>query len=100
MPQEYSARIRGRRLQRIRAFVLSHNPLCVQCSAVGITSAATQVDHIVALVNGGEDTTANLQALCDECHRLKTADDLGNKRRTGADIKGIPTDKSHHWHTG
>ena len=46
-------RIRGRRLQRIRAQVLRDNPLCVMCKAKGRVTLATQVDHIKALVNGG-----------------------------------------------
>ena len=93
-------RIRGRMLQRMRANVLIHNPLCIECQSIGRTTAATQVDHIVALVNGGQDSVSNMQALCDECHRLKTADDLGNKRRSGSDARGYPTDTKHHWNAG
>jgi 5-methylcytosine-specific restriction protein A len=80
-------RIRGRRLQRIRAAHLRANPLCVHCMAKGIVTAATQVDHITALVNGGADVEKNRQGLCDECHRIKTAADLGHtaRRTTGAD---------------
>ena len=32
-----------------------------------------QVDHIVALADGGEDERANIQLLCRECHKKKTA---------------------------
>lgn len=92
-------RIRGRALQRIRGRTLSLNPLCVSCQAMGIVSIATQVDHIVALVNGGTDTQDNRQGLCDECHRLKTSDDLGHKRKTGAHPNGMPSDPKHHWYS-
>ncbi len=33
------------------------------------------VDHIIALENGGTDEDANLQIICDWCHKPKTADD-------------------------
>jgi 5-methylcytosine-specific restriction protein A len=81
------SRIRGRRLQRIRAAHLRANPLCVHCTAKGRVAGATEVDHIVALVNGGEDIEENRQGLCRECHRIKTAADLGHaaRRTTGAD---------------
>lgn len=79
---------------------LSHNPLCVDCLKVGIIREATQVDHIIALVNGGSEAQENRQGLCEECHRLKTADDKGIKRRTGATKDGIPTDPKHHWNQG
>lgn len=80
-------RIRGRRLQRIREQHLREHPLCVACLARGRVTAAEEVDHIVALVNGGADAPENRQGLCRECHRQKTARDLGRrlKRQIGAD---------------
>lgn len=76
-------RIRGRQLQAIRARVLSANPLCVACQAKGISTAATQVDHIAALGLGGSDDAnddTNRQGLCDECHAAKTAEDMRQMR--------------------
>lgn len=32
-----------------------------------------QVDHIVRVIDGGTNDPANLQALCVECHAIKTA---------------------------
>jgi 5-methylcytosine-specific restriction enzyme A len=52
------------------------NPLCVMCLAQGIVSAATELDHILALSNGGADTAANRQGLCAACHRAKTLIDM------------------------
>ena len=83
-------RIRGRRLQRIRAQVLRDNPLCVMCKANGRVTLATQVDHIKALVNGGTDTADNRQGLCDECHRAKTAADMGYRVRLEIGLDGWP----------
>lgn len=82
-------RIRGRKLQEMRALVLRLHPLCVHCELRGIVRAATRVDHIVALVNGGEDTIDNMQGLCVECHDAKTRADLG-QRVKGCDANGIP----------
>ena len=70
-PRETSAR-RGydARWRRIRASVLYRSPLCVHCGA-----AATEVDHIVPLADGGTHAHSNLQPLCKPCHSRKTLDD-------------------------
>ena len=81
-------RITGRRLQRIRKQVFAEQPICVACKAKGRVTVATQVDHIVALVNGGEDHADNRQALCDECHKAKTRRDLGQRERVTFDADG------------
>lgn len=69
-------RIRGRRLQAIREAHFRQHPLCVHCLAQGRVSAATDLDHVVALINGGGDTEANRQGLCHACHETKTIEDL------------------------
>lgn len=84
-------RIRGSALQRIRRRVLRNQPLCVECLKHGKTTAATQVDHITAIVNGGSDDKhddSNRQALCDACHDVKTRKDLGQAERTTFDQSG------------
>ena len=43
-----------------------------------------QADHIVALVNGGENRERNLRCLCSWCHKNKTADDVAEKAKTAA----------------
>lgn len=83
-------RIRGRKLQRIRAAVLQANPLCVMCEAQSIVALATEVDHIIALVNGGKDEPANLQGLCHECHADKTAADMGHRPKVTVGLDGWP----------
>lgn len=83
-------RIRGRALQAIRERVLRANPLCVHCLAMGLVRAASQVDHIIALCNGGPDVDSNRQGLCDECHRAKSALDQGLKVRPAVGVDGWP----------
>ncbi|MCH2170831.1 HNH endonuclease [Myxococcota bacterium] len=39
-----------------------------------------EVDHIVPLVDGGGHDLSNLQTLCMPCHRLKTAQEAGERR--------------------
>lgn len=54
---------------------LSANPLCVHCLAKGMTTSATEVDHIQP--HKGDRTLfwtrTNWQALCKPCHSRKTA---------------------------
>lgn len=57
---------RGRILRR-------DNGLCQPCLREAHVTVATQVDHIVQKASGGTDDPANLEAICTECHRIKTA---------------------------
>lgn len=87
-------RIRGRKLQRLRAAHFAANPLCVRCKAKGIARAATEYDHIIALTNGGTNDEENMQGLCADCHEAKTNEDLGYTPKvvTGAD--GWPVEQT------
>lgn len=89
-------RIRGRTNQRRRKRLLSANPLCVHCEQRGDVTVATEVDHIIALTNGGPDTDENCQGLCGPCHERKTIKDMGRKDMA-CDVNGWPTDPDHHW---
>ena len=71
-------RTTGRALQRKRARHFRLHPLCVRCQALGRVRVATELDHIVALINGGKDD-GEVQGLCAECHKAKTAEDLGHR---------------------
>lgn len=46
---------------------------CQKCSE---WSECLHLDHIIPVGEGGENTLANLQWLCDDCNRVKTASDL------------------------
>jgi 5-methylcytosine-specific restriction enzyme A len=55
----------------LRALVLSEEPLCGVCLAHGRTTASAEVDHILALEDGGTDDRDNLQGICVDCHKIK-----------------------------
>jgi 5-methylcytosine-specific restriction endonuclease McrA len=69
-------RIRGRQLQRIREYHFRRHPLCVECEKEGVVRAATELDHIIALCNGGRDEEGNRQGLCWDHHAAKTVRDM------------------------
>lgn len=81
-------RTTGRALQAARRRLFQRQPLCVICESRGRIAAAVHRDHVVALANGGEDNDANTQALCEECHREKTAADLGQTYRPPTPVAG------------
>ena len=82
----HQQRITGRTLQTLRARLLYDQPLCVACEAAGAVTLAQQVDHIVPLYKGGTNDDSNMQGLCVECHKVKTAKDMGHRRvTTGVD---------------
>lgn len=83
-------RIRGRRLQAIRKAHFAQHPLCVACEAKGKTSLAVELDHIVALTNGGKDEPSNRQGLCIPCHDAKTLRDLNLQPKTAFGPDGEP----------
>lgn len=60
----------GATWQKLRLIKLNDQPICQQ---PGCLKPATDVDHIIARVRGGEDTLENLQSLCHQHHSMKTA---------------------------
>lgn len=85
-------RMRGRKLQARRLRVWQTDPHCAVCrSLTDITTGTArpfQLDHITALVNGGEDADDNCQVLCINCHDKKTQVDMGRKERQSFDSMG------------
>jgi 5-methylcytosine-specific restriction endonuclease McrA len=54
--------------EAVREFVFARdNYKCVYCGS----SEDLQVDHIVSIYQGGENTTENLQTLCKPCNCAK-----------------------------
>lgn len=66
------------------------NGHCACCTNKIIGKLKPAYDHIVALINGGENRESNLQLLCTECHKVKTAGDVAEKSRAyGARLKAV-----------
>ena len=87
--------LNGSAWQRLRASVLSGEPLCRHCAARGIVTEATDVDHISG--DPGDNSSENLQPLCHSCHSRKTASDHGKRVSMGCDVDGLPLDPAHPW---
>lgn len=88
--------LNGAAWQKLRAYILRESPLCEHCDLLGLTVAATDVDHIDG--DPGNNSMANLQSLCHSCHSHKTMRERhGLTARMGFDINGLPLDPSHHW---
>jgi 5-methylcytosine-specific restriction protein A len=83
-------RIRGEALQKLRRRIFREHPLCVSCQQIGKVREAKELDHIIPLFKGGSDDDDNLQGLCVECHRKKSAADLGIKYKPPIGVDGWP----------
>ncbi|WP_245008723.1 HNH endonuclease [Mycolicibacterium farcinogenes] len=58
----------GRINKKVRAWVLARHPQC-QLAFEGIcTGRSTDVDHVIAVSDGGSDHHTNLRGVCHECH--------------------------------
>lgn len=78
--QEHKTRARrvtGRRLQKRRLDIWTASPQCAACERYTQYPSGFELDHIVPLHQGGEDSESNLQVLCIECHGAKTLKEQG-----------------------
>ena len=63
----------GKQWRATRAVIMRRDlGLCQVCKKKGMITKATEVDHILHKAAGGDDSDANLQAICHTCHRAKT----------------------------
>ena len=67
-------RVRGRRLQALRARLFAAEPFCRACVA-GRMTVATIRDHVIPLAEGGQDNEENVQPLCQACSDAKTREE-------------------------
>ena len=86
--QTQVTRIRGNSLYAIRRKHFEANPLCAECERQGRTSRATELDHIIPLWAGGQESEANRAGLCHECHQAKTAEEA--KQRASLGLAPLP----------
>lgn len=64
----------GAAWRKLRDRILKRdNYRCQPCKQKGRFKAATAVDHILNKERGGTDDPDNLQAICTDCHKAKTA---------------------------
>lgn len=65
---------------RVKARILDRQGgRCANCGNEFCAQLRPEFDHVIALVNGGENAEGNLQALCDLCHVPKTRIDVSEK---------------------
>jgi 5-methylcytosine-specific restriction protein A len=69
-------RPRGRVGMAQRQRRLAAEPLCRDCFEAGITRKSEEVDHIIALADGGLDADENIRCLCKSCHAARTQERL------------------------
>ncbi|MGE0031028.1 MAG: HNH endonuclease [Gammaproteobacteria bacterium] len=86
-------RFLGRAATERNARLLRREPLCRLCRAKDRVTAATEVDHIRPLCKGGTEDELNLQPLCADCHKRKTAEDFGKHRWPTIGPDGWPVDE-------
>ena len=55
---------------------------CQSCNRKIMAGEAWEVDHVKAVINGGENRESNFQVLCSNCHKPKTRADVAEKART------------------
>jgi hypothetical protein len=78
--------------KKIRSAQLETEPLCRRCLERGVTTAATDADHVIPWA-GDLDRfyTGELQSLCRWCHAEKSSrEDRDGKPRKGHDADGNP----------
>jgi 5-methylcytosine-specific restriction protein A len=87
-----SQRIRGRAAVELRRRRLEAEPLCRDCLARGIVRASAVPDHITPLALGGVEDgmvgSPNIRCLCDDCHRDRTAEQFGHRRKRPVALNG------------
>lgn len=60
------------RWRKLRLVILARDDYqCLPCRTRGVTTAASEVDHIVPKPEGTDDPS-NLQSICGTCHKQKT----------------------------
>lgn len=92
----------GAEWDKLRVHVLARDRgLCQPCLKKGVVHAGNEVDHIVskakAKAMGWSDqqinAPENLQTINKDCHKTKTAEENGKKRKPKIGVDGWPVDR-------
>jgi 5-methylcytosine-specific restriction protein A len=68
---------------RVRIRILRRfNYHCAKCTRVIVPGQVWTCDHVIALINGGENRESNGQPLCEFCNPQKNAEDVAIKSKT------------------
>ena len=54
---------------------------CRECKR-HLASSDLEIDHVVALADGGADVDGNVQVLCKPCHAIKTSRENSERQRS------------------
>ena len=62
---------------------------CKSCSS--LLDECFEIDHIICIKDGGSNEESNLQALCPNCHRKKTNNDISKPKKEQKEKTGLPS---------
>lgn len=65
--------------KRVRDRIRDRHPTCYLCGRLFNDGKKVALDHVVALINGGENRESNLRPVHVACHAEKTAADVAEK---------------------
>lgn len=86
----------GTAWDKLRARILARDKhLCQPCLRGSRVRPGTEVDHKTPKARGGTDDEGNLEAICPDCHKAKTAEESGKKlrRRVRIGVDGWPASR-------
>lgn len=66
---------------RVKLRILAEQFDFCLCGAIFGARCKPEFDHIIALINGGENRQSNIEALCKSCHAIKTGADVAEKSK-------------------
>lgn len=67
--------------QKVRDRLKQQFPDCYLCSRKIEADEKMALDHVVALINGGENRESNLRPVHQKCHAIKTEADVAEKAK-------------------
>lgn len=70
--------------KKVRDRLRDAHPRCYLCTLSFEAGDNVALDHVVALINGGENRETNLRPVHVKCHAVKTGDDVAEKARVAA----------------